>query len=151
MKDGGVALEVDAGKRAFAETDARGGGVVVGADAKKLGEELAEIGVVADDENVFTGGGIAQKALELGEGRARSEGVGDEDLLFVSGLGGDELGGLLGALERAGDDEIEVELEGVEDVGELQALGLAVLVEGTLDVENWIGAADAGAGVAKDE
>ena len=70
---------------------------------------------------------------------------------FVAGFGGDELGGLLAALEGAGDDEVEAELEGVEDVGELQALGLAVLVEGTLDVEERIGAAEAGAGVAEDE
>jgi len=55
------------------------------------------------------------------------------------------------ALEWAGDDEIEVELEGVEDVGELQALGFAVLVDGTLEVEERIGARTAGAGVAKDK
>ncbi len=136
MKDGGAALEVDAGERAFAEADAggAGGGVVVGADAEEMAEELGDVGVVADDEDVFGGGAVAQKALELGEGGGGSERGGDEDLLLVAGLGGDELGGLLRALEGAGDDEVEVELESVEDVGELEALGLAVLVEGTLDV-----------------
>ena len=92
-----------------------------------------------------------KQALELGEGCGGGEGVGDEDLLLVASLGGDELGGLLGALEGARDDEIEVELEGVEDVRELEALGLAVLVEGTLEVEERIGARTAGAGVAKDK
>jgi hypothetical protein len=152
LKDGGAALKVDAGERAFAQADAWGPGLVsVCADTKELAEELGEVGVVAYDENVLGGGGFAQKALELGEGGGGGEGVGDQDLLFVAGLGGYELGGLLGALERARDDEIEVELESVEDVGELQALGLAVLVDGTLEVEERIGAWTTGAGVAKDE
>jgi len=106
---------------------------------------------MAYDENVLGGGEIAHKALELREGGGGSEGVRDEELLFVAGLGGDELGGLHGALEGAGDDEIEAEIEGIEDVGELQALSLAVLVEGALDVEEGIGSAGAGAGVAKDK
>ena len=106
---------------------------------------------MAYDENVLGGGALAQKALELGEGGGGGEGIGDEDLLFVAGLGGDELGGLLGALEGARDYEIEAGLEGVEDMGELEALGLAVLVDGTLEVEERIGARTTGAGVAKDE
>ena len=106
---------------------------------------------MADDEDVFGGGALAEKALELREGGGGSERGGDEDLLLVAGLSGDELGCLLAALERAGDDEIEAELEGVENVGELQTLGLAVLVEGAFDVEERIGAAKACAGVAEDE
>lgn len=153
MKDGGVALQVDAGERAFAQADAGGGrvGIVVGADAEQVAEKLGEVGIVAYDEDVLGGGGLAQQALELGEGGGGGETVGDDDLLLVAGLGGDELGGLLGALERARDDEIEAEIESVEDVGELEALGLAVLVEGALEVEERIGAANTGAGVAKDE
>lgn len=106
---------------------------------------------MADDEDVFVGGALAQEALELGEGGGGCEGVGEEDALLVAGLGGDELGGLLAALEGAGDDEVEAGLEGVEDVGELLALALAVLVEGTFDVEERIGAANTGAGVTEEE
>ena len=125
--------------------------VSVCADTKELTEELGEVGVVAYDENVLGGGAVAQKPLELGEGSGGGERVRDEELLFVASLGGDELGGLLSALERAGDDEIEVEIEGVEDVGKLKALGLAVLIDGTLEVEERIGARTTGAGVTKDE
>ena len=137
MKDGGAALQVDACERAFTQADAGGGGgwIVVGADAEQMAEELGDVGIVADDQDVLVGGALAQQALELGEGGGGGERVGDEDLLLIAGLGGDQLGGLEAALEGARDDQVEVELEGVEDVGELQALGLAVLVEGTFDVE----------------
>ncbi len=36
-------------------------------------------------------------------------------------------------------------------MGELEAVALALLVEGTLGVEDWVGAACAGAGVPEDE
>lgn len=90
---------------------------------------------MADEEDVFVGGALSQEALELGVVGGGGEGGGEEDSLLVAGLGGDELGGLEASLEGAGDDEIEVGLEGVEDVGEVQAVALAVLVEGTFDVE----------------
>ena len=119
MKDGGAALQVDACERAFTQADAGGGGgwIVVGADAEQMAEELGDVGVVADDEDVFVGGALAEEALELGEAGSGSEGGGDEDFLLVAGFGGDELGGLLGTLEGARDDEVEAGLEGVEDVG----------------------------------
>jgi len=74
LKDGGSALQVDAGERAFAQTDAGrgGGGVVIGAYTEEMAEELGDIGVVADDENVFVGGTFAQETLELGEVRGGS-------------------------------------------------------------------------------
>ncbi len=152
MKDGGAACEADAGKRALAQADARGGGggIVIRANAEQVTEKLGDVGVMADDEDVLVGAAVAQQPLELGEGGGGGKRVGDEQLLLVAGLGGDELGGLLGALEGAGDDEVKVGLEGIEDVRKLQALGLAVLIEGTLDVEERIGAANTGAGVAED-
>ena len=74
-----------------------------------------------------------------------------QDAGFVAGLGADERRGLQAALERAGDDEVELDLQRVEDMRELKAVALAVFVERTLDVEQRIGAAGSGAGVAKDE
>ena len=151
MQHGGAACEADAGKRALAQSDARGGGggIVIRADAEQVAEKLSDVGIVADDEDVLVGAAVAQQALELGEGGGRRKGVGDKQLLLVAGFGGDELGGLLGALEGARDNKVKVGLECIEDVGKLQALGLAVLVEGTLDVEERIGAANTGAGVAE--
>ncbi len=88
------------------------------------------------------------KSLEGGGG---GESVGLEDLGLVAGLGADKGGGLEAALEGAGDDEVELNVEGVEDVGELEAVPLALLVEGPLGVEDRVGSARSGAGVAKDE
>jgi len=116
----------------------------------ELAEECGEVGVVADDEEVFIGGAFAQQALELREGGGGGESVGDEDFGFVAGLGADQLGGLQAALEWAGDDQVEADLHRSEDVGEVQAVGLAVLVEGPFEVEKRIDALGAGAGVAED-
>jgi hypothetical protein len=153
LENGGAALQVDAGERAFAQADAggTGGGVVADAEAEEQSKELGDVGIVADDEDVFVGRALAEEALKLGEAGAGSEGGRDEDLLLVAGLGGDELGSLLAALEGAGDDEVEAGLEGVEDVGELEALGLTVLVERAFDVEERIEAFEAGAGVAEND
>jgi hypothetical protein len=50
----------------------------------------------------------------------------------------------------AGDDQVELDIEGVEDVGELQAILFAVAVEGTAEVKQRVGPADAGAGVTEE-
>ena len=70
---------------------------------------------------------------------------------LVAGFGADEGGGLHAALEGARDDEVERQLHRVEDMREVEAVALAFFVEGALQVEQWIGAADAGAGVAEDD
>ncbi len=110
-----------------------------------------DVGIVADDEDVFKGALSRKRRWELREAGGRRKGVRDEDFLLEAGLGGDELGGLLSAFKGARDDEVKAGIERVEDVSELQALGLAVLVERALEVEERVDAANAGAGVAKDE
>ena len=74
-----------------------------------------------------------------------------QDLGFVAGLGADERGGLEAALERAGDDEVELNVQGVQDMGELEAVFFAFLIEGALERRGLGCTPDAGAGVAKDE
>jgi hypothetical protein len=119
--------------------------------ADELDEKGCDVGVVADDHHVLIGRALVQEALELRVGCAGREGVGDEDGGLVTGLGADELRGLQAALEWAGDDEIEVDRERAEDVREMDAVALSVLVERAFDVDNGIGAACARTGVAKDE
>jgi hypothetical protein len=114
-------------------------------------EEELQVGVVADDEEVFVIAAGLQKAVEVGDGGFRGEGGGLQDLGLVAGFGGDELGGLERSLERAGDDEVEVDLEGVEQMGEVQAVLLSLSIERTLEIEEWIGAAGSGAGVTENE
>ena len=105
---------------------------------------------MADEQQVLVFGALAQQLLELGKGGVGRERCGGEDGRFVAHLGADEGSGLQAALERAGDNEIEGDLHRVEHMRKLEALCLAVLVERTLAVEDGIGAADAGAGVAQD-
>jgi hypothetical protein len=89
---------------------------------------------MADEKQIFAVLTFAKEIVEVGQGGFRGETVGGEDAGFVAGFGGDELSGLERALERAGDDEIEVDLEGVEDMGEVEAVLLAFSIEWTLEV-----------------
>ena len=80
----------------------------------------------------------------------RAKGLGDHDLGVVADLRAHQRGRLQCALERAGDDQIELNLQGVQVPADQQALLLAFLVEGTFDVDQRIRAADSGAGMTKD-
>ena len=156
VQRGGAASEVDAGQRALAQTDAGGcgtgveaaGGACRGGNEERA-EEGGEVGVVADDQQVLVAGVLAQQLAELGEGGVGGKRGGGEDFGLVSHLGADERGGLHAALQGAGDDEVELELHGVEDMGKLEAVALAVLVEGALVVEDRVDALYAGAGVTE--
>jgi hypothetical protein len=106
---------------------------------------------VADEQQVLNIAVVFDEFVEVFEGAGGGEGVGVEDLGFVAGLVGNEGGGLEAALEWAGDDEIEVDVEGIEDVGELEAVALTLFVEGTFDVENRVGTGCAGARVPEDK
>jgi hypothetical protein len=53
------------------------------------------------------------------------------------------------ALERAGDDAVELDIESAEKAADEDALLLAFFVEGPLDVDPGVGAACARAGMAK--
>ena len=106
---------------------------------------------MADDQEVLGVGALLEELLESLRVAAGARRVGEEDVGLVAGLGADEGGGLEAALEGAGDDQVELNVERVEDVGELEAVALAFFVEGTFGVEERVGAACAGAGVAKNE
>jgi hypothetical protein len=73
-----------------------------------------------------------------------------QNLGLVAGLGADKRCGLKAALERTRDDEIELHVESVEDVGELETVFFAFFVEGAFQVKQWIRPAHTGTGVAKD-
>jgi len=116
VESAGAASAVDAGDGGFAKADAglvRGAGdaeVAVSPGAEDGAEEDGQIGVVADNEDVFV---IVEASNQFFKGReipARAESFGNEDSGVVSGLGTDERGGLKSALERAGDDEIELDV-----------------------------------------
>ena len=106
---------------------------------------------MADNQKIFAGGAFFEQLLEIFKGGFRSEGLGVQDLGLVAHLGAYERGGLEAALKRAGDDEIELDVQCIQYMGELEAVLLSFFVEGTFLVEGWICAAKTGAGVTKDE
>jgi hypothetical protein len=144
----GAAGEVEAREGAFAEADA--GGARRGGDHEGSDEE-GEVGVVADDQYVFMLTAFLEECVEVFEGGFGGEGLGEQNVGVVAHLVGDERGGLEASLEGARDDEVEVYVEGVEDVGELEAVTLAVFVEGTFGVEERVGAGCTGACVPENE
>jgi len=92
-----------------------------------------------------------KKLLKVFEGSGGRKGVRLNDLTLIACFGGDKLGGLKAALERAGQDKVELRLLIVQDGGKLEAVLLAFLIERALLVEQGIGAAGSGAGVAKNK
>ena len=105
---------------------------------------------MADDEQILVVGSTRArslwKSLRVASGaRAVECRICD----FVAGLGADERCGLEAALEGAGDDEVELDVQGVQHVRELEAVLLAFFVEGALDVEEGIRTSESGAGVSK--
>jgi hypothetical protein len=90
---------------------------------------------VADDQQVLVLVALSNERIEVFQGGVGGKGLGVEDVGLIAGLGADEGGGLEAALEGAGDDEVEVYVEGVEDVCELKAVALALLIEGAFVVQ----------------
>ena len=144
MKGAWKACAVDTGDGAFAETgaDAAGG-------RQERSEEDGEIRVVADDQDVFVLVETADEVVKLLHGGFRRESFRDLDFAFVAGFGADQRGGLQGALERAGDDAVELNIESAEKAADEEALLLAFLIEGAFDVDGGVGAASARAGMTK--
>jgi hypothetical protein len=105
---------------------------------------------VADDKEILAFGVLAKESLKVFEGGIGGERCGVQNLGFVAGLGADERGGLKAALEGAGDDQIELDVQRVQHVSELEAVLLAFFIERAFEVEERIGAGLTGAGVAKD-
>ncbi len=75
---------------------------------------------------------------------------GDVDFCVVAGLVADQRRGLQRAFERAGNDAVELHIQRAEKAADEEGLLLAFLIEGALDVNQGIGTARAGAGVAED-
>ena len=123
---------------------------IFGRGHDELAQECCDIRVVADNQEVFIGRAIAKHSLELGEGRGGRERIGDENACLVAGLGANELRRLKAALERAGDDQVEADLHAGQNMGQMQTVALAVLVERTLEIEQGIESFGAGAGVTED-
>jgi len=137
-----VAVHIDAGDGAFAHAD--GGSAVAGDEAA---EELEEVGVVSNDQDAFAVRIFCDEGLEVGVVCMEAEGWADFDFGFIAELGADKLGGLKGAFERAGDDDVHLNFERGENARHEHALLFSLFDEGSLAVKDWIVARDACIGV----
>jgi hypothetical protein len=106
---------------------------------------------MANDKEILAVGALAEELLEVFESSFGRERGGVQNLGFVAGLGADERSGLEAALERAGDDEIELDVQCIQHVSELETVLFALFVEGAFLVEKGISTTKSGAGVAEDE
>lgn len=138
-----MVLEIDACDGALAQAD--GGSAIAG---DEVAEKLEEDGVVSDGQHAFVAGVLDQHVLKSGEGGVGREGLADFDPAVKAELCGDKLSGLHGALEGAGDDDVDLDLEGAQEARHQHALVFALLDESALDVKDGVFAAESGAGVA---
>lgn len=145
MEGAGEPVAVDAGDSALAQASGDAGG-----GREKRTEKDREVGIVADDEDVVVFLEAADEVVEFRDPGFGREGVGDLDFAVVPGFVGDQRGGLQSALEGAGGDSVELHVEAAQELADENRLLLAFLIEGAFYVNNGIGAARAGAGVAKD-
>ena len=90
---------------------------------------------MTDQQKVFIVPAFEEQLLEVAEGGLGRERVRQQNLRLVSSLGPDQRGSLEAALQRTGDNEVELNLQSIENVGEVEALPLAVFIERSLDIE----------------
>ena len=148
MQGCGATGEAQAGDGAFAEPDLSWAG---GRGDEERSQEVGEVGVVADDQDIFAGLMFAQELLEVFEGGRRGESGGLQDGGLVAGLGTDEGGRLEAAFEWARDDEVELYVHCIQHLRELKAVALAFFIEGALYVEHGVQATGNCTGVTKDK
>jgi len=106
---------------------------------------------MSDDEQVLVLLALRKKLLKVAERGVWGERIREQYLRFVPGFGTHERGCLKAALERTRNDEIELNLQFIQNVGEMQALPFAVLVEGAFYIEQRIGTSHAGGSVPQEE
>ena len=83
------------------------------------------------------------------QGCVGRKGVGRFDACVIRDFSPNQRRGLERALQRAGDDEVEVNLERAQIAADNETLQLALFIEWALDVNNRVCATGAGAGVPK--
>jgi len=137
--------QVDAGDGALAQTDAASAlqvilaiPITVPIAGNQLGDELMEVGIVAYEQDTFAAGVLRNEVLQRGVVSVRRESGRSEDRGIEANLGGQELSRLAGALERAGDDDVDLSLEANQNSGHQHALLLAFFDKAAFGVENWI-------------
>ena len=114
-------------------------------------EEAVDIRVVANDKHVFAVAKLVNEMLEVVQAGFRGKCTGEQDLGLVTSLRADEGGGLHASLEIAGDNDVELDLQRIQDMSKLQAVALSVFIERAFEIEERVSAAGSGAGMTKNK
>jgi len=123
-----VAAHFDFGNGAFFEfDDSLAAGVTDDA-----AEKVAQIGIVADEQDGILARVFLEELLEVGKAGLGAQRVLFDELAFVAHFISDQGGGLHGAFERAGNDDLDLHAEGCESAADEAALLDAVFVERAL-------------------
>jgi len=122
-----------------------------GGGNEQRAEEAVDIRVVANDKDVFAVTKLVKKMLEFVKVGFGGKCSGEQDLRLVAGFGADERSGLHASFEIAGDDDIKLDLQRIQNMSKLQAVALSVFIERAFDIEERVGAAHSGAGMTKNK
>ena len=142
----GTLAHIDAGDGAFAEADGAAVGrmsVAITVAADEPGNGLMQVWIVAYDENTFALRVLRDKLLEGGEVAVWSKRRRGEDGGVEGDFCGNKLRGLTCALERAGDNDVDLRLESGEHAGHQHALLLTLFDEAALGVQDRVFTRDA--------
>jgi len=97
-----------------------------------------QVGIVAYEKDTFAAGMLCYEMLQGGIISVGRESWRGDNRRFEADLGGYELGGLAGALKRAGNDNVNLSIETSEDTRHQHALLFAFFDKTALGVENGI-------------
>lgn len=122
-----------------------------GGGDEQRAEKAIDIWVMADNEDIFAVAKLVNEMLEVVKVGFGGKRTGEQDLGFVASLRADERSSLHASFEIAGDNDIELDLQRIQNMGKLQAVPLSVFIERAFDIEERVGAARPGAGMAKNE
>lgn len=135
-------VHVNANDRGFAHPDA--GTPVAGDEAA---EELEEIRVVPDEKDILAVGVSVNQLLKICVAGAEVERGTDLNLSFITELIPYELCGLEGSFERAGHDDVWLDLQSAEKPSHQHALFFALGDEAALGIELRTFARNSGVGM----
>jgi len=90
-----------------------------GGGNEQRAEEAVDIRVVANDKDVFAVAKLVNEMLEVVKGGFGGKRTGEQNLGFVASFGADERSGLHASFEIAGDDDIKLDLQCIQNMSKL--------------------------------
>jgi len=123
-------VHIDAGDGSLAHADA-----CSAVPGDQPPEELKQVGIVSHEHDILPVGILVNELLEIGVACAKIECGADFYLAFIAEFIANELGGLKGALQRTGNDDVGLNLQGSQEAPHEHALFFAFGDESAFGIE----------------